>query len=108
MITEIITFIFALLGLIFTLWFLCFRITSWRTDSITISLPVYNDDREIFDRIYCVYSLTDFCGIKKKCTIALINYGASDEFCNTIKEFYKNYDFIKIISCDNSITELHT
>lgn len=108
MITEIITFIFALLGLIFTLWFMSFRITAWRTDTITITLPLCDDNREIFDRVYCAYSLTDFCGIKKKCTIVLINYGASEEFCNTIKNFYKSYHSIKIIEPQDLIKELHT
>ena len=108
MITEIITFIFALLGLIFTLWLMSFRITAWRMDTLTITLPLYDDSREIFDRVYCVYSLCDFCGIKKKCTIALVNYGASLEFCNVINDFYKNYDSIKIIEPKNLITELHT
>ena len=108
MITELVTFVFALLGLIFTLWLMSFRITAWRMDTLTITLPLYDDSREIFDRVYCVYSLCDFCGIKKKCTIALINYGASPEFCNVINDFYKNYDSIKIIEPKNLITELHT
>lgn len=108
MITEIVTFIFALLGLIFTLWFMSFRITAWRMDTLTITLPLYDDSREIFDRVYCVYSLCDFCGIKKKCTIALVNYGASSEFCNVINDFYKNYDSIKIIEPKDLITELRT
>jgi hypothetical protein len=77
-------------------------------DTLTITLPLYDDSREIFDRVYCVYSLCDFCGIKKKCTIALVNYGASLEFCNVINDFYKNYDSIKIIEPKNLITELHT
>ncbi len=108
MITEIVTFIFALLGLIFTLWFMSFRITAWRTDKITITLPLLDDNREIFDRVYCVYSLADFCGIKKKCTIVLVNYGASTEFCDTINDFYKNYASIKIIEPKDLIKELHT
>ncbi len=108
MISDIITFAFAMIGLVFTLWFMAFRITAWRTDSITVSIPIYNDNTEIFDSIYCVYSLYDFCGIKKKCTIVLINYGASQEFCNTIKDFYKNYKSIKIIEPNELIKELHT
>ncbi|MBO5895910.1 MAG: hypothetical protein J6Q83_01300 [Clostridia bacterium] len=108
MISEIVTFAFAMIGLVFTLWFMAFRVTSWRTDRLTISIPLYDDSKEIFDRIYCAYSLTDFCGIKKKCTIVIINYGASEDFCNTIKDFYKNYKFIRLVEPEGLIKELHT
>ena len=108
MISEIITFVFAMIGLVFTLWFMAFRVTAWRAEGLTITLPLYDDSREICDRVYCAYSLADFCGMKKKCTIAIISYGASEDFCNSIREFYKSYKSIKIIEPQDLIKELHT
>ncbi len=108
MINEIITLGLAVIGMILTMWFIVFKLTVWRIERLTITIPLNGDDKEIFDRIYAAYSLCDFCGLKKKCTIALINYGASDDFCRTINEIYKNYSFIKITEPSDSIKELHT
>lgn len=108
MINEILTFILAVAGLVFALWFMVLRLISWRINNLTVTIPVYNDDTALFDEVYAVYSLCDFCKIKKRCTIALVDYGASVEFCNTITEFYKNYDFIKLIKPDDLIREWRT
>lgn len=108
MLNEIIALGFAVLGMILTMWFIVFKLTVWQIENLTITIPLKRDDREIFDRIYAAYSLCDFCGLKKKCTIALVNYGASNDFCNTINEIYKNYDFIKITESTDLIKELHT
>ena len=56
---------------------------------------------KIYSSVYRIYSLFEFLGLHKKCTIVIVNYGASEDFYNELSNFYKNYSFIKIVdSCD--------
>ncbi len=96
--SDIISLAFAVIGIIFILFSTIILITSWQTDSFTITLPLKKADRRIYKQIYNLRSLFDFCGLKKKCTIVIINYGAPEWFCNEILSYYEKYGFLKIIS----------
>lgn len=96
--SDIFTLALAILGIIFLLFSLVIRITSWETEKFTIALPIYGCDRKIFKQIYNLRSLLDFCGIKDKCTVVIINYGAPECFCNEILSYYEKYGFLRIIS----------
>lgn len=97
MLSEIFTFIFALAGIVFIFHTFLFKVTLWLTESFTTSIPLHEDNENIFDRVYKLYSLYDFCGLNKKCTIVIINYGASAEFVNELKEYYAHYNNLRII-----------
>ena len=103
MISDIVTLVLSVLGLIFLLLIFVARIAVCQSEKFTVAIPLYFSDPDIYSRVYQLYSLFEILGLHKKCTIVLVNYGASDDFCNEIQEFYKNYDFIRIIdSCDLS------
>lgn len=97
MFCDIMTFIFALWGIISFLFCFIFKLTVWQMGDITIAVPLIGYDKEIYNKICNIRSFCDFCGIKKRCTIAIVNYGAPDWFCDEILNYYKNYDFLKII-----------
>lgn len=96
--SDIFTLALAILGIIFLLLSAIIHITAWQTKKFTITLPIYECDRTIFNQIYNLRSLLDFCGLKKKCTVVIINYGAPEWFCNEILSYYEKYNFLRIIS----------
>lgn len=104
--SDIVTLGLAILGMIFLLMLITMQITATRTENITISVPLRGCDKTIFRRIYNIRSVLEFCGMKNKCTVVIVNYGASKEFCNIISDFYKNYDFLKIADGNDIKTDL--
>ena len=101
MCSDIITLGLSVLGIIFLLIIFVLKIMVWQSDKITVVVPFYTDNAAIYSTVYQLYSDFNFLGLHKKCTIVLINYGASENFCNEVREFYKNYNFVKILnSCD--------
>ena len=112
MFSDIIALIFGILGIVFVLLSFVFKLIVWREDNYTILLPLYSDNEEIYTRLCNIGDFTEFCGIHKKCTIVIINYGANEVFCNNLKSYFNNYINLKIIksteSTDAIFKELHT
>ena len=101
MYSDIITLGLSVLGIIFLLTVFILRLTVWQSEKITVVLPLYYEKDKIDSSVYRIYSLFEFLGLHKKCTIVIVNYGASEDFYNELIDYYKNYSFVKIVdSCD--------
>lgn len=98
MLNNIIISCFSLLGLIFILLTFVLKMITWRIENITVTMPLFYEDKEIFSKIYFVRSLFELCGIEKKCTVVIVNYNAPECLCEEIKSFYKNYSFVKLVT----------
>lgn len=111
MINDILIFALSLWGIIALLFTFIFKMIVWRIETLTFSIPLYKQDKDILNKIFNIRSFCEFCGIEKKCTVVLINYGAPEWFCTEILSFYERYNFVKIVTPDNlsnTIKELHT
>ena len=108
MLSEIVALILAIVGVVFILFSIIFKMLVWKGSDIIISIPLNTDDKEIYDRITNLWEICSFLGIQKQCTIAVVNYGASDDFINKLKNDFLQYGFLKIIYKDQPIKELHT
>ena len=108
MLSDFAALVLAILGILFILMSVVFKLLLWKEKGVTITLPLDFNDREIYNRIVNIHEICSFLGIQKQCTIAVISYGASEEFINELKECFSDYDFLKIINKENIITELHT
>lgn len=111
MFNDIIIFALSLWGIISLLFTFVLKMIVWRMGEVIITLPLFREDKEIFNKIYCIRSLFEFCGIEKKCTIVLVNYSAPETLCNEIASFYKNYTFVKLVNpneLEDTLKELHT
>ena len=97
MLSDIITLGLSVLGIIFLLILFISRLLVWQSDNITVVLPLSSPSVNIYSKVYRIYSLFDFLGIHKKCTVVLINYGAPEDFCNEILSFYEKYNFLRLI-----------
>lgn len=111
MFNDIIIFALSLWGIISLLFTFVLKMIVWRIGGIIITIPLFREDKEIFNKIYCIRSLFEFCGIEKKCTVVVVNYNAPEILCNEIKSFYSNYTFVKLVNPDeleDTLKELHT
>lgn len=108
MLSDIITLALAILGIIFILFCFIFRLMVWREGAFVFAVSLTSDNGDIYERIANLREISAFLGIQKQCTVAVINYGASEEFINQLKAFFSDYDFLKIISREDLITGLHT
>ncbi len=108
MLSDIVTLIFSVLGMIYLLLSCVKRILLWRQETITVTVPLSSCDEGIFNKISNIRSICDFCGIQKKCTVVVINYGAPEWFCDKLKAYFGETDNLKIVNPENLITELHT
>ncbi len=108
MLSDIVALFLAVVGVIFILFTLIFKLLVWKEQSVIISIPLKSDDNEIYNRITNLREICSFLGIQKQCTIAVVNYGASNLFISKLKNYFSEYDFIKIIKAENLIKELHT
>ncbi len=109
MLSDIVALFLAILGVVFILFSIIFKLLIWKDcDGVIISIPLKSDDKDIYDRITNLREICCFLGIKKQCTIAVVNYGASNLFISKLKNYFSEYDFIKIIKAENLIKELHT
>lgn len=95
--SDIIILVLSILGLIFLLMVAVMKFMAWRTDKITVTIPLYDCDNSVLNKIYNIHSILDFCGMKKKCTIVIINYGAPEWFCNEILAYYEKYNFVRLV-----------
>ena len=108
MLSDIIALILAVVGVVFILFSIIFKLMVWKEGGIVLSIPLNCDDRDIYDRITNLWEICSFLGIQKQCTIAVVNYGASNLFISKLKNYFSEYDFINIIKAENLIKELHT
>ncbi len=108
MLSEIVALFLAVVGVVFILFAIIFKFLVWKENGVIISIPLMFDDNEIFDRITNLWEICSFLGIQKKCTIAAINYGASDLFIKKLRNHFSQYDFLIILDKEQSIKELHT
>ncbi len=111
MLNDILIFALSLWGTIALLFTFVFKMLVWRTQAITFTIPLLNTDKDIYNKIYNIRSLCEYCGIEKKSTVILVNYDAPQWFVNDIQSYYERYDFLQIISSDDlkeKIKESHT
>jgi hypothetical protein len=112
MFSDVIALIFGILGIVFVLLSLVFKVITWREETYMVALPLYTESDEIYTRICNLTDFTEFCGIHKKCTVVIINYGASDKFCNNLENYFRNCISLKIINSNEQsdliFKELHT
>ena len=108
MLSDIAALFFAIIGIIFVLFTITFKLLVWTESGVVISIPLNSDNKEIYNRIANLREICSFLGVQKQCTIAVINYGASDLFINRLKKQFSEYEFIKIINAEALIKELHT
>ena len=108
MLSDIASLVLAILGILFILMCFIFKLMVWKEKGVAISLPLNFNDRDIFSRIVNLREICAFLGIQKQCTIAVINYGASEDFIDELRDCFSDCDFLKIINKENLITELHT
>jgi hypothetical protein len=108
MLSDIVALFLAVVGVVFILFAIIFKLLVWKEKGVIISIPLNSDDNEIYDRITNLWEICSFLGIQKQCTIAVVNYGASNLFISKLKSYFSEYDFIKIIKAENLIKELHT
>lgn len=112
MFSDIITLFFGIMGIIFVLLSFVFKLITWREESFNFVIPLYSDNENIFTKICNITDFVEFSGIHKKCTIVIVNYGASDYFCNQLDSYFKNCINLKIVKATsqaaNIFKELHT
>lgn len=108
MLCDIVALVLAITGVVFILFSVIFRLMVWRESGVSISVPLYSDNTEIYNRIGNIREICCFLKIEKQCTIAVVNYGASESFINELENHFCQYDFLRIIDKDKSIKELHT
>ncbi len=106
MFNDILILGFGLIGIIALLLSFVFKMLAWRLEDITITIPLREESKDIYNRIYNIRSFFEFCGIDEKCTVTLINYGVSNRFSNEILSFYEKYDFLKIVNADTKTGEI--
>lgn len=102
MATEAVTLAFAVLGIIFLLFTVIFKLLSWREGMFALSIPLYSANDLIFERIDSLRMLTELCGIHKRCKIVIINYGAPEWFCEKIRINFSGCGFIEVFNADNA------
>ena len=108
MLSDIVALFLAIVGVILILFSVIFKLLVWKESGVNISVPLNSDDKEIYNRIANLREICSFLGIQKQCTIVVVNYGASENFINELKNYFYEYDFLKIIDKEKSIKELHT
>ncbi len=108
MLSDIVALFLAVVGVVFILFSIIFKLMVWKESGVVISIPLNSDDKNIYDKITNLWEICSFLGIQKQCTIAVVNYGASEFFINKLKNHFSQYDFLKIIDKEKPIKELHT
>lgn len=102
MVAEVSMLILAIIGILSILRFLIFKFISFKEEKFTLVLPLFSADEEVFTRIENLREFSEFCGIHKKCTVVIVNYGAENWFLEKIEENYGYYGFLKIIEADEA------
>ena len=105
MFCDIISLFFSVLGIIFLLLTAVFKVILWRQENITLLLTIKDSDTEIYTKIFNIKDILDFCSITEKSTVVVLNYGASEKFCNELSNYFGEVINLKIITPEE-ITEL--
>ena len=108
MLSDFVALFLSIVGVVFILFSIIFKLLTWKENNFIISIPLKSDDKEIYNRITNLWEIVCFLGIQKQCTIAVVNYGASNLFISKLKSYFSQYDFLKIIDKEQPIKELHT
>ena len=108
MLSDIVSLFLAIVGVVFILFSIIFKLMVWKERGVVISIALNSDDMAIYDRITNLREICCFLGIQKQCTIAVVNYGASNLFISKLKHHFSEYDFLKIVNAEKPIKELHT
>lgn len=103
MLTDIITLALAIAGIFFFLFIFMFKLIVWQEEHFTLTLPLKDCDKIIFDRLLNLRSFCEFLGIHKKTTVVLINYGVPDWFLIKLRALFNDSEFLKIVSRDEDI-----
>lgn len=101
MFSDIAALGFAVFGMISFLFFCVKRVLLWREDNINVTVEIYDADKSVFEKINNLRSVFDFCGLGKKCTVIVVNYGAPKWFCNELCEYFSYTDKVKVVSPGN-------
>lgn len=104
---DIATLIFAILGMVYLLITAIKRTLLWREENIYVTVALTDENESIFEKISNIRAILDFCGLNKKCTVIVVNYGAPEWFCDKLKEYFHYADNVKFTTPD-SLKELHT
>lgn len=104
---DIVTLVFAILGMVYLLITAIKQVLLWREENINITVGLTDENDGIFEKISNIRAILDFCGLNKKCTVIVVNYGAPEWFCDKLKEYFSYADNVKFATPD-SIKELHT
>lgn len=107
MASQIATLAFAVLGVIFLLLSVIFKLLSWRENTVVLSLPLYSADDRIFERIDSLRMFTELCGIHKRCKIVIINYGAPDWYCEKIRLNFSDCGFLEVFNSDEAADNMN-
>ena len=108
MLSDIVALFLAIVGVVFILFSVIFKLMVWKESGVSISIPLNSDDDGIYNRIKNLREICSFLGIQKQCTIVVVNYGASEKFIIELKNHFCQYNFLKVIDKKESIKELHT
>lgn len=100
LICDIFSLIFAVTGMICLMFVLMFRLMCWRENGITVVLPLRSTTDGITSRIRHLREIFELLGVQKKCSIALINYGVPEWYCELIKGEFDNADFLYIADAE--------
>lgn len=106
MASDIITLMLAVLGMVFLLYSVLFRLLSWKEQKVVMTVPLFSEQDEIVERINNLRTFAELCGVHKKCFIVVVNYGASKKFCAELMKLYEGYDFLHIVDSENAESEL--
>lgn len=107
MASDIATLVFSVLGVIFLLYLLIFKLLSWREECAVIALPLYSNNDAIFTDIDNIRMFTELCGVHRRCKIVVINYGASDWYCEKIRFNYAGYGFLEVVNAETAAEEMN-
>ena len=108
MLSDIVALFLAIVGVVFILFSVIFKLMVWKESDVNISIPLNSDNEEIYNRIKNLREICSFLGIQKQCTIAVLNYGASEIFMKKLTNHFSQYNFLKVIDKESPIKELHT
>ena len=108
MLSDIVALFLAVVGVVFILFSIIFKLMVWKESGVILSIPLNSDDKDIYSRITNLWEICCFLGIQKQCTIAVVNHGASKVFINKLKNHFSQYDFLKIVDKEDPVKELHT
>ncbi len=106
LICDVFSLAFAVTGMICLMFVLMFRIMTWRENGITVIIPLRRAGDGVTDRVRHLREIFELLGVQKKCSIAVVNYGAPEWYCELLKNEFDNGDFIYIVDAANAAETL--